>query len=140
MQDWLKSFELDTGKRKIKPYDPTIGKQIADMLRPSMGDQIPTDPKEIAKSFGMGWWKPDPQAATELLRRPASRKRGNDWYTPDGKPFTIRVMVEGECAAGDDPRRLDDRAAMAPVRHRRQDRTAQGTHADAAQRPAISTP
>ena len=41
MQDWLKNFELDTGKQKIKPYDPTIGKQIADMLRPSMGDADP---------------------------------------------------------------------------------------------------
>ena len=42
LEDWLKDFEIDTGKRKIKPYDPTVGKQIADMLRPSMGDQIPS--------------------------------------------------------------------------------------------------
>ena len=42
MQDWLTDFELDTGKQKIKPYDPTITKQIADMLRPTVGDQIPT--------------------------------------------------------------------------------------------------
>ena len=68
MEEWLKTFEIDTGKRKIKPYDPTVGKQIADMLRPSMGEQIPTDPKEIAKSFGMGWWKPDPQAAPGAAR------------------------------------------------------------------------
>ena len=37
MEAWLKDFELDTGKRKIKPYDPTVGQQIADMLRPSRG-------------------------------------------------------------------------------------------------------
>jgi peptide/nickel transport system substrate-binding protein len=96
MQDWLKAFEIDTGKRKIKPYDATIGQQIADMLRPSMGEQIPTDAKEIAKSFGMGWWKPDPQAAQELLERAGFAKRGNSWYTPDGKPFTVRVVVEGD--------------------------------------------
>ncbi|MFX8242815.1 hypothetical protein ABTL31_18820, partial [Acinetobacter baumannii] len=60
MEDWLESFEIDTGKRKIKPYDPTVGKQIADMLRPSMGEQIPTDPAEIARAFGRGWWKTDP--------------------------------------------------------------------------------
>ena len=47
MQDWLADFELDTGKQKIKPYDPTIGKQIADMLRPTVGDQIPTTDEEI---------------------------------------------------------------------------------------------
>ncbi|HMH72560.1 MAG TPA: ABC transporter substrate-binding protein, partial [Bradyrhizobium sp.] len=52
MEEWLKGFEIDTGKRKVKPYDPTVGKQIADMLRPSMGEQIPADPKEIARAFG----------------------------------------------------------------------------------------
>ncbi len=96
MQEWLTSFEVDTGKRKIKPYDPTMAKQIADSLRPSMGDQIPTDPKEIASAFGTGWWKPDPQAATELLERAGFKKQGANWLMPDGKPFTIRVVVEGD--------------------------------------------
>ncbi|MEJ1160145.1 ABC transporter substrate-binding protein [Prosthecomicrobium sp. N25] len=96
MEAWLKDFELDTGKRKIKPYDPTVGKQIADMLRPSMGEVIPTDPAEIAKAFGRGWWKTDQQAAQELLERAGYTKRSNQWYRPDGQPFTIRVMVEGD--------------------------------------------
>jgi len=96
LEGWLKSFEIDTGKRKIKPYDPTVGQQIADMLRPSMGDQIPKDPVEIAKSFGMGWWKTDPQAAQELLEKAGFKKEGGNWMTPDGKPFTVRVMVEGD--------------------------------------------
>jgi peptide/nickel transport system substrate-binding protein len=96
LQAWLKGFELDTGKRKIKPYDPTVGQQIADILRPSMKDQIPSDPKEIAKSFGLGWWKPNPQAATELLERAGFTKRGNDWYMPDGSRFVVRIVVEGE--------------------------------------------
>src|SRR3954452_24362070 len=96
MEAWLKEFELDTGKRRIKPYNPNVGKEIADMLRPSMGDQIPTKPEEIAKSFGRGWWKPDPAAATELLQAAGFTKRGNDWITPDGKPFTVRIVVEGD--------------------------------------------
>jgi peptide/nickel transport system substrate-binding protein len=96
MEAWLKDFEIDTGKRKIKPYDPTVGKQIAEMLRPSMGDQIPTDAKDIARAFGSGWWKPDQQAATELLERAGFTKRGAEWYAPDGKRFTIRITVEGD--------------------------------------------
>ena len=96
LESWLKDFELDTGKRKIKPYDPTVGRQIADMLRPSMGDQIPKDPEEISKAFGRGWWKPDPQAAQELLERAGFTKRDGRWYMSDGKPFTIRLTVEGE--------------------------------------------
>jgi len=96
MTAWLSDFELDTGKRKIKPYDPTVGKQIADMLRPSMGAQIPTDPAQISKAFGTGWWKPNPQAAEELLTRAGFSKPNGRWHLPDGKPFAIRVMVEGE--------------------------------------------
>jgi peptide/nickel transport system substrate-binding protein len=96
MQDWLSAFEIDTGKRKIKPYDAKIGEEVAAMLRPSMKDQIPTDPNEVMKSFGYGWWRPNPHAAAELLERAGFTKRGNSWFMPDGKPFAIKVMVEGE--------------------------------------------
>jgi peptide/nickel transport system substrate-binding protein len=63
LEEWLKGFELDTGKRKIKPYDPSVGQQIATMLKPTVGDVLPTDPKQLAASIGMGWWKTDPAAA-----------------------------------------------------------------------------
>ncbi len=104
LQDWLKDFEIDTGKSKYKPYDPTVGQQIADMLRPSMGDQIPSDPKAIAAAFGYGWWKPNPQVATELLERAGYKKQGNQWMKPDGTPFSITILVEG------DPRPVTTRA------------------------------
>lgn len=96
MEAWLKDFEIDTGTSKLKPYDATVGKQIADMLRPSMGEQIPTDPAVIANSFGLGWWKTNVAAASELLTRAGFRKQGNQWLTPDGKPFVVRLMVEGD--------------------------------------------
>jgi peptide/nickel transport system substrate-binding protein len=95
LEDWLKNFEVDTGKSKYKPYDPAVGQQIAEMLRPSMGDEIPTDPKEIAAAFGRGWWKPNPQAATELLERAGFKKEGDQWMKPDGTPFSITLLVEG---------------------------------------------
>jgi len=96
MEAWLKEFTIDTGKRSLRPYDPTIGAQIAGLLRPSLGDQIPTDPEQIAASFGRGWWKPDPQAAAELLQKAGFSKSGDKWLTPDGKPFAMHVMVEGD--------------------------------------------
>ena len=65
-------------------------------LRPSLGEQIPSSADEIAKSFGRGWWKPNPQAAQELLERAGYSKKGDKWFMPDGKPFAIRLMVEGE--------------------------------------------
>ena len=96
MEQWVKDFEIDTGKSKFKPYDPTVGRQLADTLRPSMGEAIPKDPAEIASSFGLGWWKQNVQAAGELLERAGYKKVNNQWMTPDGKPFTIRLMVEGD--------------------------------------------
>ncbi len=96
LEGWLKDFEIDTGKSKYKPYDPTMGQQIADMLRPSMGDQIPSEPKEISMAFGRGWWKPNKQVATELLERAGFTKKGDEWYTPKGERFSINITVEGE--------------------------------------------
>jgi peptide/nickel transport system substrate-binding protein len=96
LESWLKDFELDTGKRTIKPYDPNVGKEIAEMLRPSMGKQIPAAADEIAAAFGRGWWKADPRAAQELLEKAGFAKRGDKWYAPGGKPFAIRITVEGE--------------------------------------------
>ena len=90
MEEWLAGFEIDTGKKVIKPYDPTMGQQIADMLRPSMGDQIPTDPEEIGAAFGLGWWKQDTEAAAQLLERAGFTRRGNDWYMPDGSASRSR--------------------------------------------------
>jgi peptide/nickel transport system substrate-binding protein len=104
LEAWLEDFEIDTGKTKYRPYDPTVGQQIADMLRPSMGDQIPTDPDEIAAAFGRGWWKPNEQVATELLERAGFTKQGDQWMKPDGTPFSITILVEG------DPRPVTTRA------------------------------
>jgi peptide/nickel transport system substrate-binding protein len=96
MEEWLKGLEIDTGKQKIKPYDPTMGKQIADMLKPSMGDQIPTDPNEVVTAFGRGWWKPNPQAAGELLEKAGFSKKNGQWYMPNGELFSVKLMVEGD--------------------------------------------
>jgi peptide/nickel transport system substrate-binding protein len=96
MQEWLVDFELDTGAQTITPYDPTISEQIAALVRPQWGDDIPDDPDQLKRMFGFGWWQQDIQAATELLQNAGFTKQGNQWMKPDGTPFTIRLMVEGD--------------------------------------------
>ncbi len=98
MQDWLQSYELDLGNGEtIQPYDPTVGQQIADMVRPQFGDAVPTDEEAIKNSFGYGWWKQDIEAANALLESAGFTKQGNQWMTPDGEPFefTIKTFTEG---------------------------------------------
>lgn len=96
MEQWLKDFTIDTGKKVINPYDPTIAEQVVKMIRPSLGDQLPTDPAKIAASFGRGWWKQDAEAAAQLLERAGFKKAGNKWMMPDGQPFTITISTEGD--------------------------------------------
>lgn len=96
MQDWLTEFTLDTGTRTIQPYDPTVAEQIAALVRPQWGDDIPADPDQLKSMFGFGWWKYDPGAAAELLTKAGFTKDGSRWMTPDGEPFTITLNVEGD--------------------------------------------
>ncbi len=96
MQDWLTAFELDTGTRTIQPYDATVAEQIAALVRPQWGDDIPEDGDLLKQMFGYGWWKQDLAAAAELLQKAGFTKNGNQWMKPDGTPFTIRLMVEGD--------------------------------------------
>ena len=134
MIEWLNAFEVDTGKRKIKPYDATIGTQIADMLRPSVGDQIPSDPDAITAAFGTGWWKQDQEAAAELLERAGFTRQGNDWYMPDGQQVLDQRHGRGRGPSGDDPRRLDDCRTMAALRNRCDHRRGAGSVPDPSQR------
>jgi peptide/nickel transport system substrate-binding protein len=96
IEGWLNEFTLDTGTRKIKPYNPHAAAQIADFLRPSLKSAVPTDPAEVAQSFGRGWWTYDPQAATELLQSAGCKKMGGQWHLPDGTLISIPILVEGE--------------------------------------------
>ena len=69
---------------------------------------------------------PIPRPRRSCSRRPASASSGDSWHTPDGKPFTIRIMVEGEARPVMTRAGIDDRAAVAPVRHRCHDRRRAG--------------
>ena len=93
LQQYLIDFELDTGTRTIRPYDPDVGLRIADMVRPEFGDDVPTDPDVIRRSFGFGWWRQDVAAAGELLESAGFTRQGNQWIQPNGEPFAFTLMI-----------------------------------------------
>ena len=73
-EDWLKNFELDTGKRKIKPYDPTVGKQIADDAAALDGRADPDRSEGDRQVLRHGLVEARPAGgARSCSRRPASR-------------------------------------------------------------------
>ena len=59
--------------------------------RKALGPLVPTDPAEIRKSIGMGWWKYDVKAAEQLLlSKGFNRDNSKMWLKPDGQPWKIR--------------------------------------------------
>jgi peptide/nickel transport system substrate-binding protein len=93
MQEELINFELDTGESVIKPYNPDVGLEIADMVRGEFGDEVPTDEDAIRRSFGYGWWNQDLDAAAELLRSAGFTEDGGGWTMPNGEPFEFTILV-----------------------------------------------
>jgi peptide/nickel transport system substrate-binding protein len=98
LEGWLKDFTLDLGGgATIKPYDPDMAVKIAAEARKTLNELVPTNPAEIRKAIGDGWWKYDTASAEKLMLK-AGMKRGanNMWVFPDGSPFKISVLTEGE--------------------------------------------
>ncbi|GIV79034.1 ABC transporter substrate-binding protein [Litorilinea aerophila] len=97
LQDWLHDFTLDIGGEAYKPYDPDASLRIADEARKALGDMVPTDVNEIRKAIGYGWWKYDLDAAERLmLQAGCSRDANGMWLLPNGEPFKIALLAEGE--------------------------------------------
>jgi peptide/nickel transport system substrate-binding protein len=96
MQEELINFELDTGESVIKPYNPDMGLEIAELVRPEFGDEVPTEEDAIRRSFGYGWWNQNLDAAAELLRTAGFTEDGGGWTMPNGEPFEFTLMVPAE--------------------------------------------
>jgi len=88
LRDWLTSFALPDG---YKPFDPSFATRIAKKLTDQGVEGIPTDESKLVDLFGIGWWKYDPDKATDLLTKAGFKKDANGWTMPDGKPWEITI-------------------------------------------------
>lgn len=97
LEGWLREFALDIDGQPYLPYDPDASLRIADEARKTLGDLVPTDPVEIRKAVGAGWWKYDVAAAEKLLLANGFTRDGKGmWLLPDGQPWKITLESEGE--------------------------------------------
>lgn len=88
MLSWLKSFALEDG---YKPFDESYATDMIEVLKQQGVEGLPTDQKDIVSTFGVGWWKHDPEKAAELLEKEGFKKQGNSWLLPDGSPWQITI-------------------------------------------------
>jgi len=96
MEDWLQKYSIEVDGEPFYPYDTTVSLRVAELVRKQLGDQVPTDPTEIKKSLGYGWWKHDPDVAEKLLLRNGfTRDRRGKWLLPNGEPWEITILCEG---------------------------------------------
>ncbi len=94
---WLNEFTIDVGGAPYKPFDPEATTRIAEEARKTLGDLVPTDPEEIKKSLGIGWWKYDLEAAEQLMLDAGMTRDGSGkWTLPDGTLFSVPLMSMNE--------------------------------------------
>jgi peptide/nickel transport system substrate-binding protein len=98
LEGWLKDFSLDLGDgTSIKPYNPNAAVEIATEARKSLGDLVPTNPADIRRFLGAGWWKRDLAAAEKLMKKAGLRRNArNMWELPNGTPLRINVLANSD--------------------------------------------
>lgn len=88
MRDWLRDFQLSDG---YKPFDESYAKEMAEMLKQQGIEGLPSGEQELTDTFGIGWWKFDPDKAAQLLEKNGFSKKGDKWYKPDGTPWQLTI-------------------------------------------------
>ena len=94
LEPWLRDFTLDLGDgTTLKPYNPNAALEIANEARKTLGDSVPTNPDEIRRFVGAGWWKYDLAAAEKLMIKGGMRRNAQGiWQFANGQPFKIVFM------------------------------------------------
>ena len=89
MEQWLRDFTLDMGDgTTFRPYNPNATIEIANSARSALGDVVPTDPNEIRRFMGAGWWHFNHEAAEKLMVKGGMRRNAQGmWEFNNGEPF-----------------------------------------------------
>jgi peptide/nickel transport system substrate-binding protein len=93
MEEWLADFQLDLGDGEMyNPYDPDAPLKLVEYAK-GRGFVVPEDEATIDQTFGLGWYKHDPEAAAKLLMKHGFTQDAEGmWLLPDGTPWKIELL------------------------------------------------
>jgi peptide/nickel transport system substrate-binding protein len=89
MAQWLTNFALDDG---YKPFNPNFAVEMTQYLKSQGVTGLPDTRQGQIDLFGVGWWKYDPEKATQLLTKHGFRLINGRWYKPDGSLWQIDLF------------------------------------------------
>jgi peptide/nickel transport system substrate-binding protein len=100
MIPWLSEFTLDIGNGEtFKPFDPEASQRVVEYAK-GRGYEVPSDPAELGRLFGYGWYKYAPDVAEKLLVKNGFKKEDDKWLLPDGTPWSIKCLTGTSLATG----------------------------------------
>jgi peptide/nickel transport system substrate-binding protein len=111
LEQWLTNFSLDLGDgTTFRPYNPNASIQIADEARKTLGNIVPSNPNDVKRFLGAGWYQYNTQAAEKLMIKGGMRRNPSTrmWEFANGQPFRMELLCHTE---GEEPG-LNRMAAM----------------------------
>ena len=88
MRDWMTEFAFEDG---YQPFDPNYAVDIAAILAEQGVEGLPDSEEALVDLFGVGWWKHDPDKATEMLQAEGFTLQDGAWHKPDGSAWQITI-------------------------------------------------
>ena len=88
MRQWMTEFAFEDG---YQPFDPNYAVDIAAILGDQGIEGLSADEDALVDLFGVGWWKHDPDKATEMLQAEGFTLDNGEWNKPDGSRWQITI-------------------------------------------------
>ncbi len=93
LRDWLVEYAFEDG---YKPFDKDYALHIAETLKDQNIEGLPTEEKALVDLFGIGWWKHDPEKATQMLEAAGLKKNDQGLWTWKDKVLTFEIMAPAD--------------------------------------------
>lgn len=93
LRDWLTNYEFEDG---YKPFNPDYAVQLAEILNAEGIEGLPETEEGLVELFGIGWWKHDPEKATELLEGAGLSKNDAGLWTYNGEVLSFEIIAPAD--------------------------------------------